>query len=357
MLRARRYRVFLLIAVLSALTFYHLKNVSNWGSTTDFQPVGQTKVSEGTEGNRNSESPKKDSQRPPLAAEPKQETTTSSSVRDVVISSTIPAVDLDGLSTASTSFSESTLASTLEDVLPKATSSSSSLKSTTTATKGIADKVDGIANDEESAEFGEKGRGRLEAKPSKTGLPWPTWTRQKEHFPVPTESIITLPTGKPEMIPKIQFTFPEESAVDKIEREQKLEAIKEAFQHAWSGYKANALLHDELTPVSGEYKDPFNGWGATLVDSLDTLWMMGLEDEFEKAVQWVKKINFTTSGRKDIPLFETVIRYLGGLISAYDVSRAKHQILLDKAVELADILMGSFDTPNRMPVTFYYWAP
>ena len=85
--------------------------------------------------------------------------------------------------------------------------------------------------------------------------------------------------------------------------------------------------------------------------------MMGLMDEFEEAVEAVKNIDFTTSPRNDIPLFETVIRYLGGLIAAYDVSDGAHRILLDKAVELADILMGAFDTPNRMPMTFYLWKP
>jgi mannosyl-oligosaccharide alpha-1,2-mannosidase len=84
---------------------------------------------------------------------------------------------------------------------------------------------------------------------------------------------------------------------------------------------------------------------------------MGLKEEFEEALKGIKKIDFTTSRRKDIPVFETVIRYLGGLIGAYDVSGAKYKVLLDKACELADILMGTFDTPNRMPLTYYLWAP
>lgn len=31
-------------------------------------------------------------------------------------------------------------------------------------------------------------------------------------------------------------------------------------KHAWG--------HDELKPVSKGFSDPFNGWGATIVDSL-----------------------------------------------------------------------------------------
>jgi mannosyl-oligosaccharide alpha-1,2-mannosidase len=56
-------------------------------------------------------------------------------------------------------------------------------------------------------------------------------------------------------------------------------------------------------------------------------------------------------------LFETTIRYLGGLLGAYDVSGGKYKVLLEKAEELGEVLMGAFDTPNRMPLTYYHWRP
>jgi len=74
-------------------------------------------------------------------------------------------------------------------------------------------------------------------------------------------------------------------------------------------------------------------------------------------VEFVRNLDFKSSRRGDIPIFETTIRYLGGLIGAYDVTDGKYKILLDKAVELAEIMMGAFDTPNRMPDTFYQWKP
>lgn len=200
------------------------------------------------------------------------------------------------------------------------------------------------------------GRGRLQIIADDPS-PRIHWKKQMEHFPVPTESIIQLPTGAPKEIPRIQAKFPDESAAEKIDREKKLDKIKKTFMFSWSGYKKNAWMHDELSPVSGQSRDPFCGWAATLVDSLDTLWMMGLKSEFDAAVKSVANIDFTTSIRNDIPVFETVIRYLGGLIAAYDLGGSKHRILLVKAVELADILMGCFDTPNRMPMTFYLWKP
>jgi len=184
------------------------------------------------------------------------------------------------------------------------------------------------------------------------------WVRQTEHFPVPTESIIHLPTGAAAKIPRIQHKFNDETPDAKINREKRQSKVKEEFKKAWSGYKQHAWLHDELSPVTGNFRDPFCGWAATLVDALDTLWIMGLEEEFEDAVKGVEKIDFTTSTiRSDIPMFETTIRYLGGMLAAYDVSGGKYRILLDKAVELADIMMGAFDTPNRMPTLYYQWKP
>ena len=45
--------------------------------------------------------------------------------------------------------------------------------------------------------------------------------------------------------------------------------------------------------------------------------------------------------------FETVIRYLGGLLSGYDLSNNK--ILLKKAIQLADNLMFAFNSPSGFP--------
>jgi mannosyl-oligosaccharide alpha-1,2-mannosidase len=183
------------------------------------------------------------------------------------------------------------------------------------------------------------------------------WTKLPEHFPVASESLIYLPSGKPKPIPQIQAKFKPEDAAAKVDRLAKLDRIRTVAKKSWDGYKQHAWLHDELRPQSGTFKDPFAHWGATLVDALDTLWIMGLKDDFAEAVTAIDNIDFTTTMRADIPLFETTIRYLGGLLSAYDLSEMKYKSLLDKAVELAEILISAFDTPNRMPETYYYWRP
>ncbi|KAI5919369.1 glycosyl hydrolase family 47-domain-containing protein [Camillea tinctor] len=184
------------------------------------------------------------------------------------------------------------------------------------------------------------------------------WTRPTQNFPIPDDEIIPLPAGKPKKIPALQYPFGKETKEARLKREDRQEKVKLEMERSWAGYMKYAKGHDELSPVSKRFRDPFCGWAATLVDSLDTLWIMDMRDEFEEALVEVEKIDFTTSAtRTEIPVFETTIRYLGGLIAAYDVSGAIYDILLQKAVELAEILMGVFDTPNHMPILYYNWKP
>lgn len=184
----------------------------------------------------------------------------------------------------------------------------------------------------------------------------PHWKKPKTHFPILAQDRAELPEPSSHTPSKIQASFQKESLTQKRDRVFKQITVKETFLHAWNGYKKHAMGEDELKPSSRESANPFMGWGATLVDSLDTLWIMGLTEEFEEAVECVAAIDFTTSPRKDIPLFEVTIRYLGGLLGAYDVSNNKYADLLRQARILADILIGAFDTPNHMPLTFYNWA-
>ncbi|GLB38849.1 putative glycosyl hydrolase 47 family protein [Lyophyllum shimeji] len=129
--------------------------------------------------------------------------------------------------------------------------------------------------------------------------------------------------------------------------DQRKEEVRQAYIHALVGYKQHAFPSDELLAVSGGKSNKFNGWGVTLLDSLDTMWMMGLEEEFAEAVQVVAAQNFTT-GSSYAPFFETVIRYLGGLLSAYALSG--EPILLSRADDLGTLLLPVFDaTPSGFP--------
>ena len=110
----------------------------------------------------------------------------------------------------------------------------------------------------------------------------------------------------------------------------------------------------QLSPISGQGKDFLGGWAATLVDVLDTLWTMDMKTEFYQAAQAADSIEFSTSTGATINIFESTIRYLGGLLSAYDLSG--EAFLLQKAYQVGEMLLVAFDTQNHMPITRWNWT-
>lgn len=321
-MRVRRYRLFLAVAVFAVIVVYHLTKTNAWDGSDLEALVGLKTNHAGKQIGSNV-----DTLSPPVLPVDQPSDHVASSPHpslppppapDTASSGSNPSEDLRSLATE-------------DELLAKQPSPDREL----------------VTDD----------RSQPKAKPRPTEKKGSYWEQPEEHYPVPSHSLILLPTGQPKVLPAVQHRFGSEKPAARTDRLRKQTAIRETFKHAWFGYKNYSFPHDELKPLSKDVGDPFNGWGATLVDSLDALWIMGLYDEFAEAAAAVGKIDFKASPRKDIPVFETVIRYLGGLIAAYDLSSGKYQVLLDKAVELADILMGTFDTPNRMPAVFYHWAP
>ncbi|KAJ0019650.1 hypothetical protein NQD34_007219 [Periophthalmus magnuspinnatus] len=124
-----------------------------------------------------------------------------------------------------------------------------------------------------------------------------------------------------------------------------LAAVKDSFRHAWQGYKDFAWGHDELRPISKSYSEWF-GLGLTLIDALDTMWIMGLKTEFEEAKAWVAtELSFNKN--VDVNLFESTIRILGGLLSTYHLTG--DSLFLEKAKDIGSRLMPAFKTSSKIP--------
>ena len=66
------------------------------------------------------------------------------------------------------------------------------------------------------------------------------------------------------------------------------------MKHAWTNYKTYAWEADELKPISLQKRNwmTSQGLAATLFDSLDTLWIMGMKEEFQEALEVALKFNF-----------------------------------------------------------------
>lgn len=70
------------------------------------------------------------------------------------------------------------------------------------------------------------------------------------------------------------------------------EKIKEMMRFAWQSYRRYAMGKNELRPLTkdGYEGNMFGGLsGATVIDSLDTLYLMELKEEFQEAKAWVEE--------------------------------------------------------------------
>lgn len=95
-------------------------------------------------------------------------------------------------------------------------------------------------------------------------------------------------------------------------------------KRAWGAYREHANRRDFLdvhTLAGGSVYA--HDMALTLVDALDTLFVLGLHEEFDDASAWAKvKLQRVLLQRGHVSFFEVTIRSLGGLLSAYYLSGA-----------------------------------
>lgn len=128
------------------------------------------------------------------------------------------------------------------------------------------------------------------------------------------------------------------------------DAVKDIFVKSYDVYKKYAWGHDDLTPESKSFCDGRNGWGSSIVDALGTMHIMGLDDLLDDAIDYIGTIDFSESKTSShVSVFETTIRYLGGLLSVYELGGNKDDILLQKAQEIADKLAFAWVGNNDLP--------
>ena len=126
--------------------------------------------------------------------------------------------------------------------------------------------------------------------------------------------------------------------------------VRAEFLHAWEGYKRDAWGHDELMPVSRTPKDWYaESLWMTPIDALDTMLIMGLNDEAEKTkAALLQGLSFDKN--ISVKNFEITIRVLGGLLSAYQMTQDRR--LLALAEDLGNRLLPAFESPTGMPYMY-----
>ena len=118
--------------------------------------------------------------------------------------------------------------------------------------------------------------------------------------------------------------------------------------HAWRNYKKYAYGKDFLKPLSKSGKDEM-GLGLTLIDSMDTMLIMNLQEEFKEARGFVEKLKFE---RKEVMVSASELntRVLGSFLSVYSITG--DEMFLNKAKEVGEILYEAWDQSHPLPYSF-----
>ncbi|CAL8110468.1 unnamed protein product [Orchesella dallaii] len=134
---------------------------------------------------------------------------------------------------------------------------------------------------------------------------------------------------------------------------QRRDFVKQMMKDAWDDYERYAWGQNELKPISqtGQNGGIFGNAeiAATAIDSLDTLYIMEMMDEYAKARGLVANLTFTGIDAA-VSIFETNIRIVGGCLTAYALTQDR--VFVDKALQMAELLLPAFDTPSGLPYSY-----
>jgi len=138
---------------------------------------------------------------------------------------------------------------------------------------------------------------------------------------------------------------------------------REMFFHSYNSYMDNAFPADELLPLSCKGTSTYGGYSLTMIDTLDALVVYDHVDEFIEKVSWVSE-NISFDVDRNVSVFETNIRILGGLLSSHllaeDLIVDYDGSLLDMASDLGERLLVAFSTKTGIPygtVNLRYGVP
>ncbi|XP_017073757.1 mannosyl-oligosaccharide alpha-1,2-mannosidase IA isoform X1 [Drosophila eugracilis] len=127
--------------------------------------------------------------------------------------------------------------------------------------------------------------------------------------------------------------------------------VKKMMEHAWHNYKLYAWGKNELRPLSQRPHSAsiFGSYdlGATIVDGLDTLYIMGLEKEYREGRDWIERKFTLDNISAELSVFETNIRFVGGMLTLYAFTG--DPLYKEKAQHIADKLLPAFQTPTGIP--------
>lgn len=155
---------------------------------------------------------------------------------------------------------------------------------------------------------------------------------------------------------RVQAHFPPGVAANQTHRAN---AVRDLYRAEWQRYNASCFGHDEFDIITGKCINDFFGWGATIVDAIDTAIIMNLTDIVAQELEFIANADFTKSSSL-VDGFDAIMRYVAGLLAAHDLihsnlvpngtyNEAHVKTLLPQALNIAKIIRVQFDTPTGLP--------
>ncbi|XP_017026834.1 mannosyl-oligosaccharide alpha-1,2-mannosidase IA [Drosophila kikkawai] len=130
--------------------------------------------------------------------------------------------------------------------------------------------------------------------------------------------------------------------------------IKEMMLHAWRNYARFTWGTNEFRPITrrvnfgsefGHHK-----LGSTIIESMDTLYVMGLYKELNRSREWIRKSFTLDRVDETLSIFELTSRMLGPMLTMYALTG--DQLYRDKAIHIADKILPAFQTATGIPRRF-----
>ncbi len=91
----------------------------------------------------------------------------------------------------------------------------------------------------------------------------------------------------------VQYSFPAGTNSDPY----RADAVRDLYRLSWDQYAQYCFGHDQINVLDNTCEDDIFGWGATIVDGIDTAIIMNLTDIVTKQLAFVAQIDFRYSRR------------------------------------------------------------
>lgn len=162
---------------------------------------------------------------------------------------------------------------------------------------------------------------------------------------IPTSKLLPQPVKPPESDERNRLVAEEEDRTDR-----RREHVAKVFRAIYEPHVNACAPLDPSTKEIPSYCADWFANSAIRIDTLDTLWTLGMKKEFYESRRWVET-RFDPVQNVDVPVAEATTRLVGGLLSAFDLSN--RPIFLNRAIQLADRLMSSLKMSKaQLPATY-----